>query len=149
MSTQTHACPIRPVTRGPKAHFFGYYDTSPWNEAQTHLLTLEAEAVERMPRAWVWERVEGARVVLRGAPGAPYELRVELTYPDTEQRVVFEREGVLGPEGVHLLRVPYATDAPNGDGVARSGAQVRIAGVPRTLVVPEEAVRTGAEVLVD
>ena len=107
------------------------------------------EAVERMPRAWVWERVEGARVVLRGAPGAPYELRVELTYPDTEQGVVFEREGVLGPEGVHLLRVPYATDAANGDGVARSGAELRIAGVARTLVVPEEAVRTGAEVLVD
>ena len=107
------------------------------------------EAVAAMPRAWVWERVEGARLVLRGAPGAPFALRLEVAYPQTEQRLVFERDGALGPDGVHVLRVPYATDGPNGDGVVLPGAEVRVGEARRALVVPAAALRSGATVELD
>ncbi len=125
--------------------FLRLVHVSPELDPAPHL----GEAVGRMPRAWVWERVEGARLVLRGAPGAPFALGIELAYPGTEQRLRFEREGVLGPDGTHLLRVPYATNGPNGDGRPLPGAEVRIGDARRPLVVPEAAVREGARVELD
>jgi len=50
MPTEEHICPVRAVTRGPKAHFFGYYDKPPWDASGRWLLALEAEAVDRMPQ---------------------------------------------------------------------------------------------------
>jgi len=38
---------ITRLTNGPKHHFFGYYDISPWNLAQTHHLILETDFHER------------------------------------------------------------------------------------------------------
>lgn len=40
-----------PITRGPKHHFFGYYDKSPWNESQTLMLAHEADFNDRAPDA--------------------------------------------------------------------------------------------------
>lgn len=40
-----------PVTFGPKHHFFGYYDKTPWNADGTLLLTHEADFNERPPTA--------------------------------------------------------------------------------------------------
>lgn len=40
---------LRAVTTGPKHHFFGYYDKSPWNASQSHLLAHEADFNDRAP----------------------------------------------------------------------------------------------------
>lgn len=41
---------MRPVTAGPKHHFFGYYDKSPWNASGRLLLAHEADFNDRPPR---------------------------------------------------------------------------------------------------
>jgi hypothetical protein len=43
--------PVKPVTRGPLHHFYGYYDKSPWNASQTLLLAHEADFNDRAPNA--------------------------------------------------------------------------------------------------
>ena len=42
---------VRPLTYGPKHHFFGYYEKSPWNASQTLLLAHEASFNDRAPTA--------------------------------------------------------------------------------------------------
>ena len=42
---------VRPLTYGPKHHFFGYYEKSPWNASQTLLLAHEASFNDRAPAA--------------------------------------------------------------------------------------------------
>lgn len=41
--------PLAPVTRGPKHHFFGYYDKSPWDATGRLLLAHEADFNDRAP----------------------------------------------------------------------------------------------------
>lgn len=41
----------RPITQGPKHHFFGYYDKSPWNASQSLLLAHESDFNDRAPKA--------------------------------------------------------------------------------------------------
>lgn len=43
--------PLRPVTRGPHHHFFGYYEKCPWNLSGRLLLAHESEFNDRPPRA--------------------------------------------------------------------------------------------------
>ena len=43
--------PLMAVTSGPKHHFFGYYEKSPWNASQTLLLAHEADFNDRPPKA--------------------------------------------------------------------------------------------------
>lgn len=45
------ANPLQPVTTGPKHHFFGYYEKSPWNASQTLMLAHEADFNDRAPTA--------------------------------------------------------------------------------------------------
>ena len=40
---------MRAVTGGPKAHFFGYYEKTPWDATGRYLLALEAEPMMRLP----------------------------------------------------------------------------------------------------
>jgi len=40
----------RPVTAGPKHHFFGYYGVSPWNPSETTMVGLETEFQDRLPK---------------------------------------------------------------------------------------------------
>src|SRR3972149_4639961 len=42
---------VQPVTFGPKHHFFGYYEKSPWNASQSLLLAHEASFNDRAPNA--------------------------------------------------------------------------------------------------
>jgi hypothetical protein len=42
-------CTARPITVGPKHHFFGYYGICPWNASGTHLLCLESGFHDRPP----------------------------------------------------------------------------------------------------
>ena len=39
----------RPVTGGPRFHFFGYYDKTPWDTSGTRLLCLESTFMDRRP----------------------------------------------------------------------------------------------------
>ncbi len=41
--------PIRAVTAGPKAHFFGYYDKCPWDASGRYLLGMEIGYCDRNP----------------------------------------------------------------------------------------------------
>ena len=41
--------PVQMVTRGPKHHFFGYYDKSPWNAAGNRLLCHQSDFTDRPP----------------------------------------------------------------------------------------------------
>ncbi len=40
---------VQAVTRGPKHHFFGYYDKSPWDSTGRYMLALEVEFMDRAP----------------------------------------------------------------------------------------------------
>ncbi len=40
---------IRPITQGPKHHFFGYYGISPWDATEKYLICLETEFGDRLP----------------------------------------------------------------------------------------------------
>ncbi|MCX8037218.1 MAG: hypothetical protein N3D11_09290 [Candidatus Sumerlaeia bacterium] len=44
------AVTIRCLTSGPRHHFFGYYGITPWNQSQTHLVCLESEFQDHLPR---------------------------------------------------------------------------------------------------
>ncbi|MCS7254380.1 MAG: hypothetical protein RMK18_08285 [Armatimonadota bacterium] len=39
------------VTKGPKHHFFGYYDKTPWDKTENYLLSLETDFMDRPPTA--------------------------------------------------------------------------------------------------
>ncbi|NLW86676.1 MAG: hypothetical protein GXY38_07355 [Planctomycetes bacterium] len=40
---------VTAITKGPKHHFFGYYNKSPWNSTMTHLLVLQTDFMDRPP----------------------------------------------------------------------------------------------------
>lgn len=42
--------PARAVTRGPKHHFFGYYDKCPWDKTGRYLLGMEIGFYDRQPK---------------------------------------------------------------------------------------------------
>ena len=75
------------------------------------------------PYGWIWERVEGARLELRGAPGAGGSILGWGASPAGAGRpapsIEYERESTVDASGLASFRVPYATDAPNGDGRVR------------------------------
>lgn len=51
MPTRTKTAPVRAVTRGPRHHFFGYYDKSPWDASGRYMLALETAFGDREPTA--------------------------------------------------------------------------------------------------
>lgn len=80
-----------PVTRGPRHHFFGYYDKSPWDAGMRRMLGMEVGFVDRAPtgrdvavlgvmdvaRDYAWEPVAETRAwcwqqgtMLRWLPGS-------------------------------------------------------------------------------
>lgn len=44
------AVPARAVTKGPKHHFFGYYDKIPWDSTGRYLLAMEVDFIDRQPK---------------------------------------------------------------------------------------------------
>ena len=42
---------VQILTAGPKHHFFGYYGICPWNQDETHVLSLESGFHDRLPTA--------------------------------------------------------------------------------------------------
>lgn len=41
---------IRAVTHGPKHHFFGYYDVTPWDKTDRYILANEIDFIGRQPK---------------------------------------------------------------------------------------------------
>lgn len=49
-NAETITVPARAVTRGPKHHFFGYYDKTPWDSTGRYLLGMESSFCDRQPK---------------------------------------------------------------------------------------------------
>jgi len=49
MAVETRPIPARAVTKGPRHHFFGYYDKSPWDATGRYMLALETPFGDREP----------------------------------------------------------------------------------------------------
>ncbi|MCC7012121.1 MAG: hypothetical protein IT454_06150 [Planctomycetes bacterium] len=96
------------------------------------------------PAAWVWERVAGALVEARGVAGESFELALELEFRDARRRLVWSDRTAVDALGRARLRVPYATDLPNGQGQPVGHAQWRLGSAHGALEIPESAVRSGA-----
>lgn len=134
MHTPSLALPVRPLTRGPRHHFFGYYDKSPWDAAMRRVLGLETTFMDRPPtgrdpavigvidvaggyawepvaetHAWCWQQ----GCMLRWLPGSGDR---EIIYNDLRegQFVAVIRELETGRERV-LPRPVYAL-TPDGRG---------------------------------
>jgi hypothetical protein len=100
------------------------------------------------PAAFVWEHVPGGRLERQGAPGEVLEVTIDVDYPAAGYALGWRARVEAGADGLARVRVPYATDRPNGDGVVRRARwSCGAAGGP--LAVPEQAVLTGAAVTLE
>lgn len=91
----------------------------------------------------VWERVPGARVRFHGEAGTEFRLELNVAFELGDLDHYWGARAVVGADGVAELRVPYATDGPNGLGEP-FGAATWTAGERRgRLTIPEAAVRSG------
>ena len=93
------------------------------------------------PIGTVWERVPGAIVEARGAVGDRLQIGLLVHYPSVDYRLVWSNEAVAGADGVARVRVPYATDAANGEGVAAGPAIWRFGGREGEVAIPENVVQ--------
>jgi hypothetical protein len=104
------------------------------------------------PYGWVWEQVAGARVELGGANGELATVEIQLEYRGQSgellQTLPFLARARVGPDGRAHLRVPYATRAPNGDGLVR-GARWAVGERRGSLDIDEDDVRLGRRVVVN
>jgi asparagine N-glycosylation enzyme membrane subunit Stt3 len=96
------------------------------------------------PYARLYEIVEGARLVGEAEPGAPVEARLELQ--GGHGRLDFVARTRADASGRYALRLPYSNE-PSGPGVrAARHYRVTSGAASGRAVVPEAAVRSGAEV---
>jgi hypothetical protein len=49
-SSEISLAPIRPITKGSRHHYFGYYDKSPWDQADKRILSLEVDQSSSAPK---------------------------------------------------------------------------------------------------
>lgn len=97
------------------------------------------------PAAFVWQRVAGARVSASGRAGERLELELELAFERAQYALTWRASAAIGGDGLARLRVPYATDASNGDArVVR--ASWRLGERGGTLTLPGRAVLEGGAV---
>jgi asparagine N-glycosylation enzyme membrane subunit Stt3 len=98
------------------------------------------------PLGAVWERVPGAIVEVAGFPGERLTVGVGVRYPAAAWDLAWRGSADVGADGVARVRVPYATDAPNGDGVATGAAGWAIGERSGRVQIPERAVAGGGVV---
>jgi hypothetical protein len=67
---ETITVPARAVTKGPKHHWFGYYDKTPWDATGRYLLAMEADFCDRQPKPD--EVIKLGTVDLKGGEFAPF-----------------------------------------------------------------------------
>ena len=99
----------------------------------------------RVPAGWIWQRVAGAVVEAEGEVGEVLELSLEIKYSSREQPLFWSTRGTVDETGKVQLRVPYATDSANGDGVASADLMWKIGNKNGRLKIPEVAVKMGTK----
>jgi hypothetical protein len=97
----------------------------------------------------IWERVPGAVVEARGAGGELLEVELEFAYPGRASNLRFLARAAAGADGTARVRVPYATDAANGEGRALARARWRLGVRAGELAIPEQAVLSGSTLRAD
>ncbi len=102
------------------------------------------------PAAFLWERVPGARLEARGRPDEVLTVQIRVRFAKAKRGLTWKDSASADASGVARLRVPYATQGPNGDGWVPAGAATwSFGGREGPLVLSESAVRDGATVLVE
>lgn len=104
---------------------------------------LDESVPQRVPAAWVYERVAGARIEGVTQPGVTVPFALDLLLSGTRGRYV--AQAVADAEGRFALTVPYWTGA---EGAVRTSRAARL-GLPEgpvTFEIPEDAVRAGLTV---
>jgi asparagine N-glycosylation enzyme membrane subunit Stt3 len=97
---------------------------------------------ELLPAVFVWEHVPGAALAIRGAPEELARADLTLRYPEADYGMDLVFTARCDVTGVARLWIPYATDAPNGDGqVVR--AQWSCGARSGELSIPTSAVMGG------
>lgn len=109
-----------------------------------HAVGHDSRYQARTPLAMVWERVPGAIVTAEASPGDTLTIGLVVRYPRADHELEWRRRGIAGADGVARVRVPYATDEPNGDGLADGPARWRLGGREGQVVIPESALREGS-----
>ncbi len=135
--------PVRGLTRGPKCHFFGYYDKSPWDATGRYVLGLETTFMDRPPTpkdraviglidkaeentwrpiartvAWNWQ--QGA--MLQWLPSEPDRL---IVYNDRrEDRFVSVVRNIFADEERVLPRPVYALSPAGGYALSTNFARI-------------------------
>jgi len=105
-----------------------------------------------VPAGWIWERVRGAQLIARGAPGETFATTIDVEYPwpskaNEAQRVLqWVAHATVGGDGFAHLRVPYCTDASNGDGVVRGLARWSVGARRGEVAIPARAVESGGRI---
>ena len=127
-------------TFGPSLDFLRAVHVSPQRDARMALRE------GGLPAGWVWEHVAGAQLSVQGAPGDTLTVVVPVRYAAAGYTLEWTHSARAGADGVASVRVPYATDAPNGEGAAAPAASWRMGARSGEVVVPEAAVREGAAV---
>jgi asparagine N-glycosylation enzyme membrane subunit Stt3 len=123
--------------RGPALGFVRLVHVSPRRDDR---LRFRAEP-NRL--GWIWEHVPGAILEARGEPGSELRVELQVRYEASDYELTWSGTAHADATGFARLRVPYATDAPNGDGVAIAPAWWSFGGERGELAIPEAAVRAG------
>jgi asparagine N-glycosylation enzyme membrane subunit Stt3 len=95
---------------------------------------------EASPYGWVWEHVPGATLEARGSPGDQLRAELRVRYASGRYELAWSDWVRADSTGIARLRIPYATEAPNGDGVAAGPLHWTFAGREGTLRVPQRAI---------
>lgn len=94
----------------------------------------------------IFERVEGAELVLQGTPNASYEVRYEFQSNAGRTRAV-AFDARTDPEGVARLTLPYSSERPDLGHVGTW--RIPVGNGARGVFVPEAAVLNGTRIEVD
>ena len=123
---------IKPITREPKHHFFGYYDKCPWDSAGRYILALEVDFMNRPPtpedeaviglvdlaedcrwipltktRAWNWQQ----GCMLQWLPSAPHR---KIIYNDRDNDEFISVVMDIWTGEVSKLPIPIYTVSHDG-----------------------------------
>ncbi len=104
---------------------------------------------EVRPAGWIWERVPGAALTVAGVPGDTLQVEIPVRYEPADFELTWWAEATAGDDGTATVRIPYATDTPNGDGRATGPARVRMGSRRGEVAIPEAAVRGGGALRLD
>ena len=102
-----------------------------------------------LPAAWIYERVPGARIEVQGTEGDLLAAVLHLEYVQAGVVTNWRGSALVDASGRALLRVPYSTEVPNGDGHARGRLRWSLSGRSGEVAVSEAAVLDGQTLVLD